>query len=337
MQPAPDFVIPNTLALQSRAQWGARMTCVDDLQELLSFCAAQNCAMQVVGEGSNIVAHSRVQGCVGVMANRGIRVLEETASSVLLYVEAGENWHQFVMHCLTAGWHGLENLALIPGTVGATPVQNIGAYGVEIAEFVHAVHVVDRAGRVHDLDPADCAFGYRDSVFKNGNDAIIHAVSLRLHKHNRVHIEYPELQSWLEDNQLLEPTPQQVAQAVIAIRASKLPDPAQVPNAGSFFKNPVVSQSHARRLQHRYPELKWYPQDNATGAMAKLSAAQLIDLSGGKQRLGGPVGCWPRQPLVLVNHTADEAAQVIDFAATLQSAVWRQFEVQLEVEPSLLS
>ncbi len=273
------------------------------------------------------------------MGNRGVEAVEETSETVRVRVAAGENWHQLVMRCLHEGWRGIENLALIPGSVGAAPVQNIGAYGVELSQVLKAVHVVDARGDVHELSHAACEFGYRDSIFKRadrarlsvGPEFVIYAVELQLGRSFAPVKDYPDVARWLDQRGSAQPSAKQMVDCIVAIRTAKLPDPKKYPNAGSFFKNPVVAPSQSARLRNVYPELQGF----VVAEGVKLSAAQLIDLAGCKGWRDGPVFCWPRQPLVLVNQ-GGSAEQLLDFAEAVRRAVERTFEVQLELEPSLL-
>ncbi len=328
------FAVPNTLGLSSVAEWGCRFHSSAELQQLIQLCAKQRRKLTIVGQGSNVIAPPRISGCVGVPAVAGIELLSQSAGLVRVRAGAGENWHRFVLHCLGNGWHGLENLALIPGTVGAAPVQNIGAYGVELADRIESVEVVDERGRVRAVAAEDCGFGYRSSMFQANPELVICAVTLRLHQSSAVTTHYPDVDNWFRRRGIKEPGPRQVAEAVVAIRSAKLPDPARVPNAGSFFKNPLIEPVQAQLLQEQYPGLKTFAQDNSH--RVKLSAAQLIDLAGCKQFNAGPVRCWSRQPLVLVNAGRGSYSQVMAFAARVQKRVSEQFSVQLEIEPTPL-
>ncbi len=335
MTPQTDFLIPNTLSLASRAAWGGALTSLADVQRFVAFAKAQQLPCLVLGEGSNIVTGPEVNACVGLSRITGIRVLEENPEWVRLEIGAGENWHHLVMTALANGWNGLENLALIPGSVGAAPIQNIGAYGVEISQFVQAVVCVDEAGAVQRLASAECQFAYRDSVFKRRGELVITTVELQLHKHLNVNLSYPDVARWCAEQGVVQPTPSQIAGAVMDIRQKKLPDPEQMPNVGSFFKNPVLPASQAQALRQTFPQLSLYAQPDSQ--QLKLSAAQLIDIAGCKALSQGPVQLWQKQPLVLVNRGGGTCAQVLALATRIQQRVNSRFGVWLEIEPTLLT
>ena len=333
MQLEQDMVIPNTLAVSAVAVMGCRVNTEADVQEARARARAEGLDFVALGQGSNIIAHANVEKFVCLVRLRGIEVVAQSATEVQLHVAAGENWHQLVLYCLQRGWFGLENLSLIPGSVGAAPVQNIGAYGVELARFVESVEVIDGDGHKMILSAAECGFAYRDSIFKARDDLTIVALNLRLDKIAAIVTDYPELAAELETQGRHRSTPQQVSDAVIAIRQRKLPDPATVPNVGSFFKNPFVSQEFARQLSQRFPQLKIFEQ----AAGMKLSAAQLIDEAGWKGKEKAGVACWQHQPLVLVNRGNASTRDVLSYADAIRQDVLAKFGVQLELEPSLLS
>ncbi len=334
MQLRQHLDIPNTLALRSTADYGCEAYSSADVADAQAYAQAHQLAFVPLGEGSNVVLHARVRSFVCLLRSAGIEVLQETAEHVTIRVAAGENWHQFVLHCLRQGWYGLENLTLIPGSVGAAPVQNIGAYGVEIAQFIEAVEVLHPQGEVVALNAAQCRFGYRDSVFKHQPGYTILNVTLRLNKQDAPVFDYPELQAALAEQ--TEVAAQHVADAVIRIRQRKLPAPEEHPNVGSFFKNPVVSQAQADELNVRIDDLQTYPMEAGSGRV-KLSAAQLIDRAGWKEKPGNHVSCWSSQPLVLVNTGGASDVEVFTFAAAIADDIYRRYGVQLELEPSELS
>lgn len=265
--------------------------------------------------------------------SRGIKLLsDDDGDDVVVEVQAGENWHEFVLHCVGQAWYGLENLALIPGTVGAAPVQNIGAYGVELDQRFHSVLAWDlRRARMVELGPCDCGFAYRDSIFKRAQAGhwLIVAVRLRLSRRWQPVLSYPALAQAVSAESA-KPTPRQVFEAVCAIRQSKLPDPAVLGNAGSFFKNPIVDASVYERIRSNEPDLVAYPQGN--GAY-KLAAGWLIDRAGWKGRRLGPVGVHDRQALVLVNHGGGTADDIQRLAEAVKADVERRFGATLEQEP----
>ena len=333
-----NLTIPNSFALQATADRGCIAFCDDDVREAQMYAQQHKLPISMVGEGSNIVPHARVQRFVCLVRTRGVEVVAQDADHFFVRVAAGENWHEFVMRCLAESWFGLENLALIPGSVGAAPVQNIGAYGVEVARFIDCVEVLDRDGERLMLSRLDCDFKYRDSVFKGESRYAIVNVTFRLNKVADPVFDYPELRRELEAQGYgAAPTPQQVADAVITIRQRKLPAPAQHPNAGSFFKNPIVPLATAVALQRRENGLQSFAVPEMSGDFVKLSAAQLIDLAGWKSKPAQRIACWPQQPLVLVNTGGASDDEVVAFAAAIQADIKDRYDVVLELEPSLLS
>lgn len=325
----------NTLALQASAAAEARVTDAQQLFDGLAWAAEHELPVIPLGEGSNVIFAGDLDALVLRVATRGIEVLEATADEILLRVAAGENWHQLVQYTLQQGWYGLENLALIPGTVGAAPIQNIGAYGVELAPFVAAVHGVNIPdGSSLELTGAECAFGYRDSVFKHGlrDQVVITAVDLRLSTRPSPRFDYPALAQFIEQQRLTEVTPVDVYHAVVSIRRSKLPDPAREPNAGSFFKNPVIDADRARDLVKAFPGLPAYPQP---AAMSKLAAGWLIDYCGWKGHRQNKLGVHPEHALVIVNYGNNSGRQLLALADEIARSVLVTFGIALEIEPRI--
>ncbi len=320
----------NTLALPSQASGLRVLTTESEVDQAHAECLP-HAAMHVLGGGSNVVLAPHIDAEIWHMAMRGIHLLDATPTHWLVQAAAGERWHHLVQHCVAAGWGGLENLALIPGTVGAAPVQNIGAYGVELAEFVDEVRAFDRrAGQWCTLAAPDCGFAYRDSVFKREPGRwVISSVVLRLPRQWQARLGYPDLGTWPEWQQHA-PTPAGVFEAVCAIRRRKLPDPALLPNAGSFFKNPVVPAAVFDANRSRLQAAPHWPQ--ADGGI-KLAAGWLIEACGWKGRRLGPVGMHERHALVLVNHGGATGNDVRLLARAVQAEVRQQFGVWLEAEP----
>lgn len=321
----------NTLSLRSSAPAVVRVTEPAQIPHLAPL-VGQAGGLFVLGAGSNVVLPESMGGLVACMAIKGIRIVQRTADAVIVEAGAGEIWHEFVAHCVGQGLAGLENLALIPGTVGAAPVQNIGAYGVEVGERIHAVTAFSMQRREWvTLSAAECRFAYRDSFFKREPQGawVIAAVAFRLPTRWTPVLNYPDLQKRPE-LQGDGVSPRAIFDAVCDIRRSKLPDPALLPNAGSFFKNPVM-QAHAHAaLARQYPGLPGWPQP---GGGVKVPAAWLIDRCGWKGRRLGPVGMHDRHALVLVNHGGASAADVAALAQAVQQDVREQFGVWLEPEP----
>lgn len=321
--------LANTLGLASYAQFGCVLSHSEDVVAARAFAKDQGLPFRVIGAGSNIVPMPKVSGVVGVMAINSRHIVNERDSDLLLEVGAGENWHELVLYCAGQSWFGIENLALIPGSVGAAPVQNIGAYGVELADVIESVQTLDGMGNLRWLSAEECDFGYRSSRFQQSPEEIITAIRLSLSKAARIKIDYPDLANHLQGYADL--TPQQIAAAVIDIRSAKLPDPKVHPNVGSFFKNPVIDNG---RIAH-FEDLGLSVFRTRVGA--KLSAAQLIDRCGWKAKQAGQVRCWAKQPLVLVNHGATEAAHILDFALDVRASVAKAFAIELEIEPPILA
>jgi UDP-N-acetylmuramate dehydrogenase len=329
----------NTLALPSRAGCLVGAANEAQIEEALALARDEALPVFVLGGGSNLVLSRVLDALVLQPVNRGISRAQCSGQSVEFTVAAGEQWHALVIESLARGWFGLENLALIPGTVGAAPVQNIGAYGVELERFIVSVRAFDlEAGRWRDFDRDSCGFSYRDSCFRHGGGQrfIISAVTLRLSLTPEPEIRYSALAAQLEQQQSAQPTPQDVFQAVVAIRRRRLPAPELLPNAGSFFKNPLVSHGQYGELLARFPGLVGYGQGEAG---VKLAAAWLIEQSGFKghrsnvDAAGGGVGMHDQQALVLVNYGGASADEVLAYANQVSAAVRAQFGVTLAREP----
>lgn len=291
----------------------------------------------ILGGGSNLLFTQNPTGWLWKNEIKGIEVVDENDDQVIVRSGAGENWHQFVLHCLRNNWGGLENLSLIPGKVGASPMQNIGAYGVEIKDIFHSLQAIRLSdGVLVEFDNPSCAFGYRESVFKRKlkDQYIIVTVSFRLSKRNHVlKTGYGDIQKELEMASIANPTIQDISQAVIAIRSSKLPDPSMLGNAGSFFKNPVVSNSIADSIQEKHPELVTYP---AGDSAVKLAAGWLIEKAGWKGFRRNDAGVHTRQALVLVNYGEATGAEIWQLSEDILLDVQSKFGVTLEREVNII-
>jgi UDP-N-acetylmuramate dehydrogenase len=330
---AEPLIERNTLALPAAAEALAVVTRECELLEALAWARQRRLPVVPLGSGSNVVFAGDLPGLALCLANRGIEVMEQSREQVLLRVAAGENWHALVEWCLHRGYHGLENLALIPGTAGAAPIQNIGAYGVELRRFLVRVHAVEIAsGRRRTLSLEECEPGYRDSVFKQRlrDQLVIDALELRLSRQPTVAVDYPALAEWLAQRGIDAPRPGDVFDAVVAIRRSRLPDPAREPNAGSFFKNPVLASTRALDLAARWPGLPVYPHGEGR---AKLPAAWLIEQCGWKGHRQGGVGVHPDHALVIVHYGGAAGTDVLDLARRIADSVAERFTVTLEIEP----
>lgn len=290
----------------------------------------------VLGGGSNILLTSDFPGLVLQMELQGIDVVRQDAEATYIRVAAGENWHRFVLWALEHGFGGLENLSLIPGSVGAAPIQNIGAYGVEVKDCIESVTVFDFVtGEVMTLTRDECAFAYRDSIFKQGlrDRAVILAVTFAFPRNWRPNTSYAELARELESKSITTPSARDISDAVMAIRQRKLPDPTVIGNAGSFFKNPLVPAEQRDALLQQHPQLVSYEQADGN---YKLAAGWLIDQCGWKGRSLGAAGVYEKQALVLVNRGGATGSDIWRLAQAIQADVAARFGVQLEAEPVLI-
>lgn len=318
----------NTFGLPARARRYLRVTSADQLDGLPS-----DLPKFILGGGSNVLLTRDVEALVLHMAIEGRAIVGEQDGKTLVRGGAGENWHAFVQYTLAQGLGGLENLSLIPGTVGAAPIQNIGAYGLEIKDVFHSLTVFDLAtGMRRTLTGAECRFGYRDSVFKHaeGANLVVLDVTFALPQAWQPNLRYAELAQALASAGIDAPTPRQVSDTVVAIRRRKLPDPAEIGNAGSFFKNPVVPGAQCRDLLERFPQLVHHAQPDGS---EKLAAGWLIDQCGWKGKNLGAAGVYPKQALVLVNNGGATGAEVMALARAIQHDVMARFGVGLEPEP----
>jgi len=321
----------NTLRLPCVARFMAEVSSIEDLAAILTSVTAKRFPRLVLGGGSNLLLPEVLDAFVIRPMLRGIRVIKTEGDQVVVEAMAGEPWHEFVMTTVAHGWYGLENLALIPGTVGAAPVQNIGAYGVELVDRLHSVQVMDRAGKLHEFKPDQCQFSYRDSIFKQRDgEWVIVSVRFLLTLTPKLVLGYGDVVKAAGTY----PTPLSVARAICQIRSQKLPDPAKIANAGSFFKNPCVALADYQRLKALHPNIAGYPQ--ADGQI-KLAAGWLIEQSGWRGRRldnpSGKVGMYEKQALVLVNYGGGTARDVLALSDAVQADVWSGFAVKLEREP----
>jgi len=331
----------NTFGIVARARALVRVRSQDDVQAVLAHSEMGPGPKFILGGGSNIVLTGDVKATVLKVEVMGRQVLDEGPKYTVIEAGAGENWHEFVDWTLEQGHPGLENLALIPGTVGAAPVQNIGAYGVELQDRFESLDAIDlNTGRVFTLNAAQCAFGYRDSVFKHGaakdsdlglaGRALILRVRLRLPKPWRPVLGYVDLQRKLAECGNAEPTPRQVFDWVCAIRSAKLPDPRVIGNVGSFFKNPTVTPEQCQDIIARDPGIVHYPMPDGS---IKLAAGWLIDACGWKGKSVGKAGVYEKQALVLVNRGGATGGEVVTLARAIQTSVYERFGIRLEPEP----
>lgn len=323
----------NTFGVAVKSRFFVNLEDIADLQNIKQLPKPH----LFLGGGSNILFTKDYPGTTIYNALKGVSVLSQTEASVIVRAMAGENWHQFVIKMSEAGFHGLEYLALIPGTIGAAPVQNIGAYGAEVEQFIQSVEVFDcQTETTYSLSREACQFSYRDSLFKREKGRyLILSVTFELKRKMDAVIRYRALEQYFEahNQDTTQLTMRDIFDAVVAVRSSKLPDPAVIGNGGSFFKNPIISQSHAKKLSEKYPHLVMYPHGENE---IKLAAGQLIELSGFKGQYQQNVGMYEKQALVLVNLGGASGLTLWAHAQVVQEKVQLDFGVFLEPEPLIL-
>ncbi|WP_247232401.1 UDP-N-acetylmuramate dehydrogenase [Telluribacter sp. SYSU D00476] len=326
----------NTFGLEAKARYFVEVTTADELRQLLQNPRWQQVPKWILGGGSNVLLTQDVDALVIRIAIKGMEVVKEDDEHVYLRVGAGEVWHELVLHTVEAGYSGLENLSLIPGTVGAAPMQNIGAYGVEIKEVfeeLEAVHIETAQARRFKAD--ECNFGYRESVFKRDlrGQYIITAVTFRVNKVPAFQVSYGDIQKTLAEMNVQELSTRAISEAVIRIRQSKLPDPTQIGNAGSFFKNPEIPKAQYDQLKQEYPELPGYV---TAPDKIKVPAGWLIEQAGWKGFREGQVGVHARQALVLVNYGGGTGEQIKALAERVQASVEAKFGIKLTPEVNFI-
>jgi len=322
----------NSLAIEARAKFLARVTDVRALARLRDDPLLRDLPRLVLGGGTNVVFSGDFDGLVIQPAIPGVRDAGESEGEALVEVGAGQSWPALVERLVREGRGGLENLAMIPGHAGAAPVQNIGAYGMELAERLHGVRVWDwDRGEERWIAPQECGFGYRDSVFKRAppGSIVITSITLRLPRQWKPVIGYAELERELARSAVQDPGPADIYEAVCALRRRKLPDPAELANAGSFFKNPIVAREQHAHLLERFPSMVSYP---LAGGRFKLAAGWLIEACGLKGATRGRAGVYERQALVLVNRGGASGREILDLAREVQDRVRERFGVALEPE-----
>lgn len=326
----------NTFGIESIANHFARFSTVEQLTEILSDARFSNAPKLILGGGSNLLFTKNVNGIVLKNELKGIELIKEDADHYYVRAAAGEVWHNMVMHCIEHNYAGLENLSLIPGNVGASPMQNIGAYGVEIKDCFHelqAYHLKEKT--LHTFNKEACKFGYRESVFKQElkNQFVITSVTYRLDKKPVYKISYGAIEKELEQKGVKELSIRAISDAVCSIRRSKLPDPAVIGNAGSFFKNPEVVKSKFEFLQLKFPEIVGYPLENGN---VKLAAGWLIEKCGWKGKRKGDAGVHALQALVLVNYGGATGKEIYTLSQEVMDSVANTFGVTLEREVNIL-
>ena len=324
----------NTFGIDVKARKFISADSISDLRDIITQTYASE--LFILGGGSNMLLTRDLDKTVVHINLKGIEILSETANSVLVKAMAGENWHEFVMYCIDNNFGGLENLSLIPGNVGTTPIQNIGAYGVEVKDLFHSCTALNlQTLETREFSREDCQFGYRDSIFKNSlkDQYIILSVSFELTKEDHIlNTSYGSIDSLLEEEGILNPGIKDVSDAVIKIRQSKLPDPREIGNSGSFFKNPIIPKKKVLELRERFPELPFY---EVSEEEVKVPAGWLIDKAGLKGYRDGDAGVHARQALVLVNYGAATGLEILNLSRKVQSEIKNLFGIDLEPEVNI--
>jgi UDP-N-acetylmuramate dehydrogenase len=325
----------NTFSLPASAEMYARASSDAEVAEALAFAEQKGMPVTLLGGGSNLLLTQDVEGLVVQVSTRGVNIIENRFDGAIVEAAAGEPWHPFVRHTLDLGLFGLENLSLIPGTVGAAPVQNIGAYGIELKDSFHSLMALDRrTGDMVEMSADDCEFGYRESRLKAELDRwAILRVRFKLNRQADLRLDYGPIRQRLASWKIEDPSPLDVSRAICEIRSEKLPDPLVLPNAGSFFKNPIVPETQAQQLRFEYPDMVMYPQADGT---VKLAAGWLIDSLGWRGYRLGDVGVHENQALVLVNHGDANGMDVMMLAGRIKASVSACYGVELEIEPRVI-
>jgi UDP-N-acetylmuramate dehydrogenase len=325
----------NTFGIDATAKYFAELFTEDDVLSFLSTHRAAAAPILILGGGSNILFSKNFEGTVVRISTKGIEMREEDDDSVVINANAGERWDDVVKYCVDHGWGGLENLSLIPGNVGTSPVQNIGAYGVEMKDVLYSLEAINL--ETHEkrmFTPAECELEYRESVFKEhlkGKYMILN-VTFRLSKEPVLNLGYAQIREEMDEMSVDQPSIQSVREAVIRIRRRKLPDPAEIGNAGSFFKNPVVLEDKLLELKEKFPFIVFYTQRNEF----KIPAAWLIEQCGWKGKRFGDAGVHVHQPLVLVNYGNATGGEILDLAHRIRESVSERFGILLEQEVNVI-
>ena len=323
----------NSFGFDAIAKYFVEINTIDDLQTLIQSGVLQKHKTLILSGGNNILFQKDVfDGLVVYINTKGIEILREDGNEVVVRAQAGEDWPEFVRFCVSKGWHGVENLAYIPGKIGAAPIQNIGAYGMELKDSFLQCEAMDlTAGDTKVFTKEECRFGYRESIFKHElkGQYVITSVDFLLKKNAPLHLEYGNIRSYLEQNGIENPSLQQLHDAICAIRDSKLPDVNQIGSAGSFFKNPVISIEQFEDLQQQYPNIPHYPD---TKGMVKVPAGWLIEQAGWKGWRDEHVGVYDKQALVLVHYGGGTGQDIVELAHKIQDSVEKKFSIKIYPE-----
>ncbi len=325
-----------TMRVSAKAKYFIEINSLADLKDAVQFARKRKLKIQVIGAGSNTIFFKDFEGLVLRIQLKGIEIVDEDESQIKLKVAAGEDWNELVMYCVDNNWGGIENLALIPGTVGAAPVQNIGAYGVELEDvFTELEAFMLATDSVEVMSNRLCNFRYRASIFKHElkDKAIILNVTLTLQKNHVPDSSYDDLHAYLKAMGIKNPGIKQVCDAVVAVRSSKLPDPNELSNTGSFFQNPIISVSLYNQLKQKYPDMPSYPLSNFK---LKVPAGWLIEKAGWKGFRDGDAGVYPKQALIIVNYGHATAAQILKLSKNIQIDVYEKFGITLTPEVNLI-
>lgn len=326
----------NTFGIEATAKYFIEVSSIEQLKEILQNPDYQSTGRLILGGGSNMLLTKDFEGLVIKIAIKGFEVVDENEDNIWINAGAGVVWHDLVMHCVNQNYAGMENLSLIPGTVGAAPMQNIGAYGIEIKEVFEELEALEiETGEIKTFDKATCNFGYRESIFKHEakGQYIILNVTFKLSKKPTFHVEYGAIKDTLAEMKVTEMSIKAISDAVIHIRQSKLPNPAEIGNAGSFFKNPEIPNTQFEALKAQFPTIPSYPVSETT---TKVPAGWLIEQAGWKGQRFGNVGVHAKQALVLVNYGGGKGEEIKDLSQKIQASIKEKFGIQLSAEVNFI-
>ena len=326
----------NTIRIDVKAKEFVKINSDEEIQSLISSGILKNKKFIILGGGSNILFTKNFDGIIVKINTKGKRVIKENSEHIFVKVSAGEDWQDFVDYCIENNFAGVENLSLIPGTVGAAPVQNIGAYGVELKDVFYELQAIEiESGETKKFTKSNCEFSYRNSIFKNRlrNRYVIISVAFKLHKHPKIKLEYGNIKQELEKSGIINPGIKEISNAICNIRRNKLPDVEKIGSAGSFFKNPVVDEEFFIKLKNKFPEIPAYELPDSK---YKLAAGWLIEKTGLKGKTFGNAGIYKDQALVIVNHGGASSDEIIYVMEKIQKIVFEKFRVKLQTEVNII-